>query len=252
MSSNSILSWDPFFNPVFSGIDLLSPTLNPDLCNFGPFSLNIPNEGVEALDFPEEKNKKDEKPANFIIKKFTNKKRYESSGLDNIKKKIQGHFFSFIIDISNDALLTLNKKRKSLFKRIDYKEKQKCNYKEFEKLKKSSIKKVIKMNISPKFTKKKKNYNKKLLAKLLAKISNKPNWLDKFFDMNYMKLFNYYYNNKKPLTKIIFEGNNIELSEKTKCFYYLLEKNPKDKNKLINTITNDYFYGYDTLFFLQK
>ena len=104
------------------------------------------------------------------------------------------------------------------------------------------------MNISPKFTKKKKNYNKKLLAN----ISNKPNWLDKFFDMNYMKLFNYYYNNKKPLTKIIFEGNNIELSEKTKCFYYLLEKNPKDKNKLINTITNDYFYGYDTLFFLQE
>ena len=51
------------------------------------------------------------------------------------------------------------------------------------------------MNISPKFTKYDFDYNEKLLTK----ISNLPNWLDKFFDMNYMELFNYYYNKQKPL-----------------------------------------------------
>ena len=49
-------------------------------------------------------------------------------------------------------------------------------------------------------------------------------WLDKLFEMNYLELFKYYYNNGKPLNKIVFENKGIILSSKTKSFYYLLEK----------------------------
>ena len=192
----------------------------------------------------------------FITKKLDNKnksklnkkRKHESSSRDNMKTKIQVHFFSFIINISNDALLTeFNKKKRYNFKRIDYKIKQKANQELFEKLKNSCIKNVIKMNISPKFKKYSEDYNKKMLNK----VYNISTWLDKFFDMNYLRLFNYYYNNHKPLNKILFEGKEIRLSEKTKCFYDLLEKNPKDKIDLINTIKSEYNSGSDILFFYK-
>ena len=105
------------------------------------------------------------------------------------------------------------------------------------------------MKVSPKFRKFDINHNEKLLVKIK---SCKSDWLDKFFDMNYLKLFYYYYNNQKPLSKIKFEGVNIEVSETTKCFYYLLERNPKDKDKLINTTINDYLNGNDILLFLSE
>ena len=197
------------------------------------------------------KNKKfittkiDKKSNNLILKK---KRKHYSSSLDNMKTKIQVHFFSFIINISNDALLTeFNKKKRYNFKRIDYKVKQKANNELFEKLKNSSIKNVIKMNISPKCKKYSIDHN----IKILNKVYNISNWLDKFFDMNYLRLFNYYYNNHKPLTKILFKGKEIKFSKKTKCFYDLLEKNPKDKNDLIDTIKTEYNKGCDILFFIK-
>ena len=181
------------------------------------------------------------------LSKLKKKRKHDSSSLDNMKTKIQVHFFSFIINISNDALLTEFHKRKYSFKRIDYKVKQKANNELFEELKNSSIKNVIKMNISPKCKKYSIDYNKKILNK----VYNISNWLDKFFDMNYLRLFNFYYNNHKPLNKILFKGQEIKFSKKTKCFYDLLEKNPKDKNDLINTIKSEYNGGSDILFFCK-
>ncbi len=67
--------------------------------------------------------------------------------------------------------------------------------------------------------------------------------------MNYLKLFNFYYNNQKPLTKILFKEKEIVLSKTTKSFYDLLEKNLKDKNELINVVKSTYFKGYDIYFF---
>ena len=70
--------------------------------------------------------------------------------------------------------------------------------------------------------------------------------------MNYLNLFNYYYNNKKPLNVIFFEGKKIELSKKTKSFYNLLEKNKKNENELIKNAESYYFNEYDALFYLNK
>ena len=59
--------------------------------------------------------------------------------------------------------------------------------------------------------------------------------------MNYLELFNYYYNNQKSLNVICFEGKEIKLSKKTKSFYYLLEKYKKDENELIEIAKSYYF-----------
>ena len=184
----------------------------------------------------------------FIIKKYkkrgrsltknTRKIRHKSNSSDNILSKIQVHFFSFIIDIVNDALFTeFHEKKTNNFKGINYKIKTKFNFLLFEKYKKYSIKDILKLEVSPKFKCFQIDYNNQLLEK----VSNLSNWLDKFFNMNYLKLFNYYYNNRKPLNVILFEGKEIKLSKKTKSFYNLLEKNKSIEKELIRDAESHYF-----------
>ena len=60
--------------------------------------------------------------------------------------------------------------------------------------------------------------------------------------MNYLYFFNkYYYNNLKKFTKIIFNGNIIRLSNKTKSFSELLKKNKIMENLIIDNIKRAYF-----------
>lgn len=175
------------------------------------------------------------------------KVKHSRTSFDNIQTKLQVHFFSFIINVSNDALLAFfNEENADNFKEIDYSLKRNANHKTFEKLKNSSIKKVLEMNISGKYTKHKSCHNKQLLYKLY----DPSNWLGKFFDMNYLQLFNYYYNNQKELNKINFEGKEIIINKKkTKSFYDLLNKESQIKNELINAATSVYYYEFNNYFF---
>ena len=75
----------------------------------------------------------------------------------------------------------------------------------------------------------------------------KSKWLNEFFNMKYLKLFEIYYNDEKPLKSFIFHHKNIVLSNKTKSFYDLLLKNEDDKTELIETANSVYFYGYNRL-----
>ena len=179
----------------------------------------------------------------------TNKRKVKHSrtSFDNIQTKIQVHFFSFIINVSNDALLTFfNEENIDKFREIDYSLKRKVSHKIFEELKNSSIKKVLEMNISGKYTKYKSCHNKQLLYN----IYDPSNWLGKFFEMNYLQLFNYYYNNQKELNKINFEGKEIIINKKkTKSFYDLLNKESQIKNELINAATSVYYYEFNNYFF---
>ena len=184
-------------------------------------------------------------------KQIRNSRKVEhtSHSLDNMLTKIQVHFFSFIIDIANDALFTAFQEiNTNNFKGLNHKIKSKFNQLLFEKYKKYRIKDILELEISPKFKLFKIDNNKELLNK----VCTLSNWLDKFFDINYLKLFNYYYNNKKPLNAIFFEGKEIKLSEKTKSFYNLLEKNKNIKNELITIAESYYFKGEDTFFYLDK
>ena len=175
------------------------------------------------------------------------KVKHSRNSFDNIQTKLQVHFFSFIINVSNDALLTFfNEENADNFKEIDYSLKRNANHKTFEKLKNSRIKQVLEMNISGKYTKYKSCHNKQLLYKLY----DPSNWLGKFFDMNYLQLFNYYYNNQKELNKINFEGKEIIINKKkTKSFYDLLNKESQIKNELINAATSVYYYEFNNYFF---
>ena len=202
--------------------------------------------------------------SNFIV--YTNDKKkkrgrqnkknnktpvHNSAQFDNLQRKIQVHFFTFVIDFCNEALKKEFKCFKKTFKNVNYKNKNTINYEYNFGLKKLCIKDILSMKISKKFKRYKKSYNKDLLES----IENSSPWLDKLFQMNYLELFSYYFNNGNPLDKIMFENKEIKLSKKTQSFYYLLEKNKNLRKNLINTAEIVYFDGKDIdeyPFFIEK
>lgn len=172
--------------------------------------------------------------------KGENSKIHSKEDFDNLLTKTQVHFLSFLINVSNDALMTeFNGNVSCSFKKLPYKIKKKVNYNFFLQLKSSKIKDILEMDISEKY----KRHNKNINKETLEEVCNKSKWLKEFFNMKYIKLFNYYYNNIKPLKILNFGGKNINLSDRTKSYYYLLAKNEASKIQLINTLKSAYFTG---------
>lgn len=151
-------------------------------------------------------------------------------------------------DISNDVLLTEfgENKKEYHFKDLSYDIKSKVNYITSDKYKKSTIKDILQKKISNRY--KKPNENSENENKdILNEVCKKSNWLNDFFNMKYLNLFEYYYNKEQPLKEFTFNEKNIILSSKTKSFHDLLLKNEDDKAKLIETARRVYFYGYNRL-----
>lgn len=163
-----------------------------------------------------------------------------SDSFDNIQRKIQVHFQTFLIDFCNEWLKREYKYSSYSFKQINKKNKITVNFIYVSKLKKSSIKDLLNMEISDKYKTFDKNENKELLSKL------EGTWLDRLFEMNYLELFKYYHNNGKPLNKMVFENKEIILSSKTKSFYYLLEKYKNLRQKIIETAKSVYLSDFDS------
>ena len=61
--------------------------------------------------------------------------------------------------------------------------------------------------------------------------------------MKYTTLFNYYFNDNKPLNEMILFEKKIILTSKTKSFYDLAEKNKEYKNEFIELAQR--FYNND-------
>ena len=159
---------------------------------------------------------------------------------DNIQRKIQVHFISFLINISNDALTTeLRKDNHYKFIKINYKIKQNISEKSFNVFKSSSIRKILELDISPKYKKYNNNINKEILKIIDNKL--KSNWLISFFNMKYLKLFEYYYNMEKNKNSLKFGEKEIQCSKHTKPFYDLLEKYKRDKDKILDIVERVYF-----------
>ena len=116
-----------------------------------------------------------------------------SDSFDNLQRKIQVHFQTFVIDCCNDCLRIEPKYSRCSFKKINYKSKTTVNFSYVSELKKSSIKDLLKMEISEKYKAFSRNENEKLLSRL------EGTWLYRLFEMNYLELFKYYYNNGQPL-----------------------------------------------------
>ena len=174
-------------------------------------------------------------------------KIHGKDNFDNLQTKIQVHFLSFIINLSNDVISSeLELKKDYKFKQIDYSIKKKVNFNNSSEFKKSNIKDILEKEISKKI----KKYPKDINQNLIKKGIDSSSWLEKFFNMKYLDLFNdYYYNKEEPLKEFNFGEKKIVLSNKTKSFYDLLHKkgNENLKNELSDTAKRVYFYGYNKL-----
>jgi hypothetical protein len=168
------------------------------------------------------------------------KKLHSAFDEDNIISKIQTHFFNFIISFINDCIQVIIPKigNKTSLKKINRNIKAKANLKHLKIIKRSTIKSLLENNeISVKYKKFNKNINKVYILELI-----KNPWFEKIFNMKFLNLFYYYYNNCQPLHELCLFDKTIELSEKTKSFYDLLEykRNEKIKKNII-TITKMFY-----------
>ena len=166
------------------------------------------------------------------------KKCHGSEDFDNIQRKIQVHYISFLISLANDKVAQIfGKKNKYQFKDVKYELKRIVNHKNVEYLKCSKYSDIIQMKISPK-NKKFRDDNNKIIYSEITQLSKE---LKDFFDKNYLYIFQKYYLGLKADDKEInFEGRKISLSPKTRGFYHLLEKNGYSK-KFNNIIKDVYF-----------
>ena len=174
--------------------------------------------------------------------KTKNNKIHGKYAFDNLLTKIQVHFLTFLIDLSNEALKTeLGRDTPYNFKYIPYNVKKNVKFDYLDWIKNISIKDILQMKISKKFS----TFDKDINKKTLNIIYGQSNWLDAFFNMKYMEAFNYYYNNSEaPLKKIEFKEKTIDLSNsKIEAIYGLLKKNESMKTNLIATVNIAYFNG---------
>ena len=104
------------------------------------------------------------------------------------------------------------------------------NYNYTSKLKNSTIKDLLKMDISDKYSRYEKTYNKDLLEE----IENSSPFLSELFEMSFLELFNKYYNEGNPLDKIVYKNKIINLSDETKSFSNLIDKNKDIEKYLID------------------
>ena len=175
------------------------------------------------------KKKRGKKPKLENLK--TSKKSHGSMDFDNIQRKIQVHFFNFLISLANDKVEQIfGKKSKYQFKDVKYELKRIVNHKNIEYLKGCKYSDIIKMKISPKNKKFSEDTNKNIYFKITQLSKELKDYI-----------FQKYYFELKPNEKEInFEGKIIPLSLKTKGFYNLLEKNKFSKK--FNDIIKDVYF----------
>ena len=169
------------------------------------------------------------------------RKFHLASSIDNILCKIQVHFLNFFISFINDVIKNHYQNKKLAFKKFNYSVKNRINKDHMNFLKNSTINDVlIKLDISYKYTKCDKDINKIILSKL-----EKNQFFKDFFQMKYLDLFKYYYNNKQPLKELFIFGQKIILSQQTKSFYDLIERNKYISNIIIKVVEKNYINNID-------
>ena len=149
-------------------------------------------------------------------------KRHTASDDDNILRKIQVQYISFIIHYSNDVVSFFvdDYKNNPCFMDVDYELKKVVNHKNVESLKGKTIGEILQFKITPKIKKLEENENKKSLNIVLEKCPS----LQKYFEKSYLDLFREYYYNENDI--FIVDEKRIPLSEKTKkkTFRFLIKK----------------------------
>ena len=168
-----------------------------------------------------------------------NKKMHSAFDDDNILRKIQVHFLSFVTNYINDILKEfVTDKTVPFFKNIDYKIKKTVNHRFVEELKSKNIAEILQLRPSPKMKIHDESVNKNIYNIV---ISICP-FMNEYLQRSYISLFNDYYYNKNKI--FIVNGRIIPLSPRTKTFCDLINKNYAYKEKIkyiaINYILNKY------------
>ena len=154
---------------------------------------------------------------------------------------------NFLVNFSNDAIRTAFEKEQKYrkdntslkFKKIEHGIKRDIKTGTLENLMQNSISYVLKKKISNKYWKLSRNpdYNEQIYNQVIKS----SECLKNLFDMNYLELFEKYYNQCNPFDSINFEGRIINFSKETKPFYSLYnELNLEMKGKIINIINDLY------------
>ena len=141
---------------------------------------------------------------------------------DNILRRIQVHYLSFIIDIVNELLNYLG--YKDQFIDIDYNIKKAINKKQFSAIKKLNIGQIICQTTSPKF----KNHSKQKNNNIYEKVKGDEK-VNQFLSKTFMELFKDVYLKDKRC----FDENGLifPLSEQVKTYEDLFSKK-KEKDDM--------------------
>ena len=221
-------TWMPTLNSEIASNSENNPLINGG--NIDYFSFFINNENLPIFE-PEKKEKKiinktknqnanephtlskdqnkniSKKEIKFEIKKINPKrgrpnmrsikkqmsKTHDRNTIDNLLRKVQVHYLTFIIKFLNNVLMALNKKKK--FKKLDYKYKRNINKTFVNSLKIKNIGDIISSKISKKYKKIDKDYNKNLFEEY-----KEDKILSEIFKEKYLMLFRkIYFKNKKKI-----------------------------------------------------
>ena len=217
---------------------------NIDKSSFN-FDGNLLNENNNSEKGSKEENKNDKNKINlFNVKmkrgrkrmKNEKKKTHDKNSSDNLLRKIQVHYLTFIISYINEILQNLDIKLK--FNQIDYKFKMNINKKYLESLKSKTIGQIICNKISPKYKYKEDN------ALIYEKIEDTV--IKRVLSENYLTLFrNIYYNSCYKINLREYGlDKTIILSKQVKMFKDLIKKiDSKNENKInINKIIKKRFF----------
>ena len=163
------------------------------------------------------------------------KRVHNASDYDNILRKIQVHFLTFIVYFTNDLVEAFLPNNKELrFKNLDYDLKKTVNHSYVEKLKNKTIGEILQFKASSKNRK----FDSSINATTYKKICELNPILKKFFELSYLTVFNeYYYKNSK---NFVYEGVNINISQRTKLFVDLVQKNFGAAEKMQQIALNNF------------
>ena len=149
-------------------------------------------------------------------------KIHDRYSTDNILRRIQVHYMTFIISIVNELLNYLGYKYK--FIDIDYNIKKAINKKQFYAIKKLNIAQIICQTSSPKF----KNHSKQKNNNIYEKVKGDEK-VNQFLSKTFMELFkDVYLKDKRYINE---NGLIFPLSEKVKTYKDLFSKK-KEKDEI--------------------
>lgn len=171
--------------------------------------------------------------------KKCNKKIHHAYDDDNILRKIQVHFLSFLTNYTNDVIRTFgNNKKVPYFRNIDYEIKKTVNHRYVEKLKSLCIAELLQLRVSPKM----KNHDESVNKEIYQTVITSFPFMYGFLQRSYLSLFKEYFYNKNKI--FIVNGKLISLSIKTKTFNDLINKNYAYREKLTSIAINFFLNHY--------